>query len=192
MQELLKPKETWIEKELGEVAYCLDTLRVPLNDSQRATMKGDFPYCGANGILDYINDYRIYDTVILIAEDGGYFDQYLTRPIAYRMSGKFWVNNHAHILKSKPGYDQDFLFYSLVHKNITSAISSGTRAKLNRSALNKITLNLPDELSEQKFISNVLNDIDNEIHTLEEETIKLQLIKKGMMQQLLTGRIRLV
>jgi type I restriction enzyme S subunit len=81
-----------------------------LNEAQRAAMKGDYPYCGANGVLDCVNSYVIDDDIILMAEDGGYFDEYETRPIAYRMKGKCWVNNHAHILKAKSGVDQGFLF----------------------------------------------------------------------------------
>lgn len=116
MQELLKPREGWEEKTIEDCTECLDFLRIPINETQRREMKGDYPYCGANGILDYINDWIIEDEVILIAEDGGYFDEYKTRPIAYKMKGKFWVNNHAHILKSKIGYNQEFIFYSVVHK----------------------------------------------------------------------------
>ncbi len=192
MQELLRPKEGWAEKCIADVADCLDNLRIPLNDLQRAKMKGDYPYCGANGILDYINDYRVDDSVILMAEDGGYFDEYMTRPIAYRMSGKFWVNNHAHILKSKPDFDQDFLFYSLVHKDIRIFIASGTRAKLNRSELDRITIELPITKLEQTTIAAILSDMDAEITALEAKLAKARQIKQGMMQELLTGRIRLI
>jgi type I restriction enzyme S subunit len=164
---------------------------VPLNDAQRNTMRGSYPYCGANGVLDYIDRYCVDDSVILIAEDGGYFDEYATRPIAYRMSGKFWVNNHAHILKAKPAFDQDFLFYSLVHKNILSFLASGTRAKLNKSEMNKITAWQPRAKAEQAAIAAVLNDIDAELIALEAKLTKARQIKQGMMQELLTGRIRL-
>jgi type I restriction enzyme S subunit len=199
MQELLTGHKRlpgfsgeWEVKAIEEIADCLDTLRIPLNDSQRLKMRGDFPYCGANGILDYIDRYCIDDSVILMAEDGGYFDEYMTRPIAYRMSGKFWVNNHAHILKSKPGHDQDFLYYSLVHKNILSFIASGTRAKLNRSELNKITIRQPATKAEQTAIAAVLSEMDAEIAALEARVAKARQVKQGMMQELLTGRIRLV
>jgi type I restriction enzyme S subunit len=67
-------------KTLEESADCLDGVRVPLNEAQRAAMKGDYPYCGANGVLDYVNGYVIDDDIVLIAEDGGYFDEYETRP----------------------------------------------------------------------------------------------------------------
>src|SRR5208283_2637948 len=138
--------------------------------------------------LDYINDYCVNDSVILMAEDGGYFDEYMTRPIAYMMSGKFWVNNHAHILKSKEGFDQDFLFYSLVNKNILSFLASGTRAKLNKSEMNKITIKLPEEKTEQTSIAAVFSDMDAEITALEAKLSKYRQIKQGMMHNLLTGR----
>jgi type I restriction enzyme, S subunit len=192
MQELLHRRDGWGERYVAEIADCLDNLRIPLNDLQRSKMKGDYPYCGANGILDYINDYCVDDSVILMAEDGGYFDEYMTRPIAYRMSGKFWVNNHAHVLKSKAESDQDFLFYSLVHKNILSFLASGTRAKLNKSELNKIVIHLPATKPEQTAIAAILSDMDAEIAALEAKLVKARQVKQGMMQELLTGRIRLV
>ena len=108
MQQLLTGKsrlpgfsEKWETKRLEHIVDCLDHVRIPLNETQRANMPGPYPYCGANGVLDYVNDFILDDDVILIAEDGGYFDEYAHRPIAYRMSGKIWVNNHAHILKAK-------------------------------------------------------------------------------------------
>jgi len=191
MQELLKPKDDWVEKTIEEVADCLDGLRIPLNESQREKMRGNIPYCGANGVLDYINEYRINDSVILLAEDGGYFDEYRTRPIAYKMNGKIWVNNHAHVLKAKKDYDQNFLFYSLVNKNILNFITSGTRAKLNRSEMNKIPISLPKNKFDQHSISNILSNIDQELSFLIEKSEKIILIKQGMMQEILTGRIRL-
>lgn len=199
MQELLCGRRRlagfegdWIESPIEQVADCLDSLRVPLNDAQRQDMKGDYPYCGANGILDYIDEYRIEDSVILMAEDGGYFDEYETRPIAYRMSGRFWVNNHAHILKAKPATDQDFLFYALVHKNILPFLASGTRAKLNKSEMNKILVKHPVDRKEQFAISTVLNALDEELASIADRLAKARQIKQGMMQELLTGRVRLV
>ena len=182
----------WETKRLGEITDCLDNVRVPLNEEQRASMSGPYPYCGANGVLDYVNDFVLDDDVILIAEDGGYFDEYVYRPIAYRMKGKIWVNNHAHVLKARTDYDQGFLYYSLVHKNILLYLSGGTRAKLNKAEMNKIEVQLPLNTSEQQAVASVLSDIDAEIATLEQRRDKTHAIKQGMMQQLLTGRVRLV
>lgn len=181
----------WIERDLGSGAVILDNLRIPLSAAQRAGRTGRYPYCGANGVLDYIDDYAIDDDVILLAEDGGNFDQWRTRPIAYRMKGKIWVNNHAHVLKAAPNGDTDFLFYALEHKDITSAISSGTRSKLTRGELVRIKIGMPMELSEQRSIARMFVDVDREIDLLRQRLVKGRAIKQGMMQQLLRGRTRL-
>lgn len=154
-------------------------------------MPGPYPYCGANGVLDHVNDFVLDDDVILIAEDGGHFDEYAYRPIAYRMKGKIWVNNHAHILKAKSDYDQGFLYFSLVHKNILPYLSGGTRAKLNKFEMYKIEINVPDDIDEQRSIASVPFDMDAKIAALEHRRDKIRAIKQGMMQQLLTGRVRL-
>ena len=199
MQELLTGKKRlpgftgeWTVKCIDDIATILDNCRIPVKESDREKMAGTIPYCGANGIVGYVNDYTIDDEIILIAEDGGYFDEYALRPIAYKMSGKCWVNNHAHILKSKSNTDQNYLFYCLVHKDIRDFISSGTRSKLNKTELLKITIRIPLCFEEQTAIASVLSDMDNEIKALEQKLAKTCQLKQGMMQQLLTGKIRLV
>ncbi len=182
----------WEVNTLETLADCLDGVRVPLNETQRAQMRGDVPYCGANGVLDYVSGYVIDDDIILMAEDGGYFDEYATRPIAYRMKGKCWVNNHAHILKAKSGYDQGFLFHSLVHKNILPFLASGTRAKLNKSKMTKIEIRGPVDEAEQTAIAAALSDMDAELAALEARRDKTLNLKHALMQELLTGKTRLV
>jgi type I restriction enzyme S subunit len=196
MQELLTGKkrlpgfsDEWIKCELLTVCNVLDNKRVPLNDEQRTS--GIYPYCGANGIVDYIDRYIFDEDLILIAEDGGNFDQYETRPIAYWMSGKYWVNNHAHVLKAKNEYNQKYIFYQLEHKDITDYIVGGTRTKLTRAQLDKIEISMPSTYAEQQAIATILNDMDKEIANLEVKRDKYRLIKSGMMQKLLTGQIRL-
>ncbi|NBB74823.1 MAG: hypothetical protein GVY35_14255, partial [Bacteroidetes bacterium] len=184
--------EDWEVFRMEDIAECLDSERIPLNEKERSSMNGSIPYCGANGVLDYIDYYIFDEDIILLAEDGGHFYEYATRPIAYRMTGKCWVNNHAHVLRAKEHFSQDYLFYSLVHKDITEHLSSGTRAKLNRSELNKITVSAPPKRSEQQAIATILADMDAEIEVLQARRDKTQAIKQGMMQELLTGRTRLV
>lgn len=181
----------WRDVPIAQAGMILDNLRVPLSAAERADRTGPYPYCGANGVLDYIDDFMIDDDVILLAEDGGNFDQYQTRPIAYRMAGKIWVNNHAHVLRGAFGNDTGFLFYALEHKDITPYISSGTRSKLTRGELVRITVAMPQDLDEQRAIATVLRDADHEIRCLKDRRSKAQAIKQGMMQELLTGRTRL-
>lgn len=183
--------EDWGVAKLEALTICLDSLRVPLNESQRATRRGDVPYCGANGVLDYVDDFVVDDEIILIAEDGGHFEEHATRPIAYRMSGRCWVNNHAHILKAKAPFDQTYIFYSLVHKDILRYLASGTRAKLNRSELNKIELPSPRTRGEQRAIAEALEGAASLVESMEQLLAKKRAIKQGAMQALLTGAKRL-
>ena len=108
----------WTYVKLSDCCDILDSKRIPINGVQRSKISGNIPYYGANGIKGYINKYIFDDDLILIAEDGGNFETYATRPIAYRVSGKSWVNNHAHVLKSKPQFDQNFIYYSQIHNQV--------------------------------------------------------------------------
>lgn len=173
---------------IAECCDILDSRRIPLNKQQRQKIQGKIPYYGANGVQGYINDYIFDEDLILIAEDGGNFEQYATRSIAYKISGKSWVNNHAHILRAKEGFNQDAIFYSLVNKNILNFISGGTRSKLNQSELRAITITLPD-YKEQSKIAEVLSTIDRAIAQTEALIAKHQRIKTGLMQDLLTHGI---
>jgi type I restriction enzyme S subunit len=162
-----KLPEGWKIEKIGNICDILDNLRVPISSEKRAEIQGNIPYYGANGVQDYINDF-IYDkTLVLLAEDGGHFNEYQTRPIAYIINGKSWVNNHTHVLKAKNG-ENHFLFYSLVHKDITSFINGGTRAKLNRGELIKIPLATPP-LPEQKQIAKILSTTDDKLEILGEK-----------------------
>lgn len=167
----------------------LDNQRIPLNEQTRQKMQGRIPYYGANGLQGYINDFLFDEDLILIAEDGGYFDEYNTRPITYRVKGKSWVNNHAHILRAKSKFDQDYIFYSLVHKNILKYIQGGTRAKLNQKELREILIDIPEEKPEQSAIANILTTVDKAIETTGQLIAKYERIKTGMMQDLLTKGI---
>lgn len=130
----------WEMVELGEVCEILDSMRVPITASDRTS--GIFPYYGANGVQDYISEYIFDDELVLLAEDGGNFGS-KTRPIAYRVSGKCWVNNHAHVLKPKPVLNVDYLCYSIMFYDVSNIISGTTRAKLNQAAMRRMTIPLP-------------------------------------------------
>ncbi len=181
--------EGWKVKKIEECCYILDSKRIPINYEQREDIVGYVPYYGANGIQGYVNDYIFNDDLILLAEDGGHFDEYSDRPIAYKISGKSWVNNHAHVLKVKNRYDFNFIFYSLEHKNILPFIVGGTRAKLNQSELKSLTLDIPTHKPEQSKIAEILSTVDRAIEQTEALIAKQQRIKTGLMHDLLTRGI---
>ena len=154
-------------------------------------MVGSIPYWGANGIVGYINEYIFDETIVLLAEDGGYFDEYASRPIANLSHGKCWVNNHAHILRAKQNCVNEWIYFSLVNKNIMGFVNSGTRAKLNKKDMLMIHLHLPS-IEEQQKIALVLTEADQEIAILQRKLDCLKQEKKALMQALLTGKRRVV
>jgi len=183
-------KKKWVKRYIEDVCHILDNKRVPLNERERNKIKGDIPYYGANGVVDYINKYIFDEDLILIAEDGGHFDEFISRPIAYKITGKSWVNNHAHVLRAKTDYCQDFIFYTLEHKNIIRYLNGGTRAKLNRGDLEQIEIYMPESKQEQVKIATTLKSNDDILQLLENLHNRLSNEKKGLMQKLLTGKIR--
>src|SRR5690348_5308875 len=95
-------KEKWTKKKLSDVSVFLDGKRKPIKESERAKMRGSYPYYGASGIIDYVNDFIFDGEIILLGEDG---ENIVSRnlPLAFKVVGKCWVNNHAHVIQ--PNHD---------------------------------------------------------------------------------------
>ena len=195
MQELLSGKrrlqgftDKWKEMELWEICDRYDNLRVPVTASLRK--EGDTPYYGANGIQDYVEGYTHNGEFILIAEYGA--NSLTDYPIQY-VNGKVWVNNHAHVIKAKEGKaDNKYLSYGLKTIDFESNVDGSTRIKLTASKLMQLKIDIPYNILEQQAIAKVLSDMDSEISILESRLTKYQSLKQGMMQRLLTGKIRLI
>jgi len=169
--------------KIGDVTDILDNLRRPLNSTQRAKMKGDIPYYGANGIVDNVNDYIFDEDLVLLAEDGGNFHDYLNRSIAYLISGKSWVNNHAHVLRPKSVLRVKWLFYSLVHKDITRYIVGTTRVKLNKGALSNVEIHVPDLKKQDELISKLDSIYDAEENISKQINTTVE-VKKQIINQI--------
>lgn len=146
--------------KLEDVCYILDSQRVPITASERT--KGEYPYYGANGVQDYVADYIFDDELVLLAEDGGNFGS-KDKPIAYRVSGKCWVNNHAHVLKPKEGMNVDYLCYSLMFYNTDGLVNGATRQKLTQATMRKMLIPYRSEKEQVKIVDllNKVIDIKN-------------------------------
>ena len=164
---------------LEDCCEILDNLRVPITASERKS--GPYPYYGANGIQDYVDEYIFDDELVLLAEDGGNFGS-KTRPIAYRVSGKCWVNNHAHVLKPKPGLDVDFLCYSLMFYKTDGLVNGATRQKLTQATMRKMLI--PNmTLENQRIVVDKLNRVLSIKSKREKQLVKLdELIKARFIE----------
>lgn len=181
--------QNWEIKTLNDVCDFLDTQRVPIKDTDRTKMPGIYPYYGASGIIDYVNKYIFDEDLILLAEDGANIINRST-PIAFLVNGKIWVNNHAHVLKARPVIDRYYLCAYLESLKYDKYNTGTAQPKLNRETCEKIPVLIPP-LPEQRKIANILNTWDKAIEKQTKLIEKLELRKKELMQQLLTGKKRL-
>lgn len=147
---------TWDQPPLDKVVDFLDNQRKPVTASER--MAGPYPYFGANGLQGTIDDYIFDESLVLLAEDGGHFG-IPGRSIAYAVSGKCWVNNHAHVLRPKKNLDLRYLTRVLENYDVTPFITGSTRAKLTKAAASRIPIPLPP-LDEQQRIAAILDKAD--------------------------------
>ena len=153
--------EGWKEYSIGDVVINYDKLRKPLSSKARENFKGEYPYYGAQGIIDYVKEYIFDGQYLLIAEDGENLKS-KKQNIAQLANGQFWVNNHAHILKNNELSDIRFLCYILNAIDIAGYITGSAQPKLSQYNLNSIKVTLP-LLYEQKAIAATLSCLDDKI-----------------------------
>lgn len=149
----------WSPARLGDVAECLDAIRKPVRAVDRRD--GPYPYYGASGVIDHVDQYLLDGTFALVAEDG---ENLRTRntPVSFLARGKFWVNNHAHILSGTERSDVRFLSYVIENSDISGYLTGSTQPKLTQQALLSMRFNWPP-LSEQRAIAEVLGVLDDKI-----------------------------
>lgn len=153
------PDIQWFEKPLGDITCNHDGKRRPVKESERKN--GPYPYYGASGIVDYVDGYLFEGLHLLIAEDG---ENLRTRqtPIAFMVDGKFWVNNHAHVVKGNGEVTTEYLHYFLLNADIQSYLTGAVMPKLTQGNLNRIPVRYP-EPDYQKSIVRVLGTLDAKI-----------------------------
>lgn len=174
--------------KLKDVISLEDKKRKPLSAMERNKRKGIYPYYGAQEIIDSIDDYIFDGKYILLAEDGENLKS-RKKDLVKIVEGKFWLNNHAHIFKTKENVDLEYLYYYLLKMDLSEYITGSTQPKLNQDNMNKIQIKLP-KLEIQKKISKILSDIDKKIdlnneinNNLYEETAALYKAKFGGIEQ---------
>lgn len=134
--------EGWRIGTLGEIAECLDNKRKPLASYERINMEKKYPYYGAASLMDYVNDYIFDGTYILMGEDGTVINEDNT-PIIQYVCGKFWVNNHAHVLRGINGFDENILYIVLKQTKVNEYITGGVQAKINKDNMMSIPILIP-------------------------------------------------
>ena len=180
----------WVEKTVDKLSTNLDSKRVPITKSDRKA--GEYPYYGASGIVDYVADYIFDGDALLVSEDGANLLMRST-PIAFSVSGKYWVNNHAHILKFENMETQRFVEFYLESIKLDEFVTGAAQPKLNQKALNSIPIPIPPKLDEQARIVAQLDALAAETQRLtrlyEQKQAALVALKKSLLHQAFTGEL---
>lgn len=172
----------WKEYRLQDIAEILNHKRIPLSSMERQTRKGSFPYYGASGIIDYVDDFIFDGEHVLISEDGENLKSRQT-PIAFIADGKFWVNNHAHIIKGKTSVLNKLLVYYFENLDLNPFLTGAVQPKLNKAALTSIPIFLPETDSEQTAIAEVLSSLDDKIDLLHRQNKTLEQLAETLFRK---------
>lgn len=179
--------EGWGVEKLGDITICHDSKRVPLSSNDRELVKGEIPYYGATGIMDYVNDYIFDGDYVLMAEDGSVMTEKGT-PILQRISGKNWVNNHAHVLEPIKNHSCKLLMMLLKDVSVMKIKTGSIQMKINQENMNKIVVpSIPLELLFE--INQKLEVIDKQQLNLIEENKQLTQLRNWLLPMLMNGQV---
>lgn len=181
---------SWPIKTLDQISTNLDSKRVPITKSDRVA--GAYPYYGASGIVDYVADYIFDGDSLLISEDGANLLARST-PIAFSVSGRYWVNNHAHILKFAHIATQRFVEFFLDSIPLDDYVTGAAQPKLNQKALNSIPIPIPDAMTEQQLAVDMLEGLADQCEELqriyERKVASLDELKNSLLNQAFSGQL---
>ena len=167
----------WESTQLNKCVDFLDNLRKPVKEVSR--IKGVYPYYGASGIVDYINDYIFDEELILLSEDGANITD-RNYPVCFLATGKYWVNNHAHVLKAKIGFVNSFLSNAMERKNYTQYNTGMAMPKLNKEVCKNIPLALP-LVEEQQAIADYFKLLDSMLQSTAKKIESLKQMKSACL-----------
>ena len=179
----------WRVGNLLDVAELYDSKRKPLSGMQRSAMKKIYPYYGATSIMDYVDNYIFDGIYLLMGEDGsvvtdeGY-------PYLQYVSGKFWPNNHAHVMQGKNGYSTEMLHCFLLKNNISEIVTGAVQAKISQGNMKKISLIIAPDAILNEF-TKILDAIYAKIRGISSENLKLEIMRDSLLPKLMSGELKI-
>ena len=175
----------WEVRGLGEVVEIYDNLRIPLNSRQRAERQGPYPYYGAAGIMDYVDGYLFDGEYVLMGEDGSVVDDE-GYPIVQYVWGKFWANNHAHVLQTRHGVSLEQLYLFLKQVNITPYVTGAVQPKLSQTNLNAVPFLLPPQQVCKAF-GDTVGLLFHQVRSKTDESRALAAQRDALLPRLVSG-----
>ena len=187
--ELGEIPKGWSATTLGQVIEILDSKRIPLSRRQRSEQQGPYPYYGAASVMDYVNDYLFDGIYLLVGEDGSVVNDD-SSPVLQYVWGKFWVNNHAHVLLGKKSITPEFLYLHLRQSNINAYVTGAVQPKLNQGNMKKIAFILPNEPICVAF-NQIIESLFARFRTSMNESRFLSDLRDTLLPKLISGESRI-
>ena len=178
----------WRVGVLGDIIDIFDSKRVPLSNRQRSVMEKKYPYYGAATLMDYVDNYIFEGVHVLLGEDGTVMDE-KGYPILQYVWGKFWVNNHAHVLKGKGAFSDEYLYILLKNTNVASIVTGAVQLKINQNNLTGLKIIIPPEDVVKQY-NDVVKDIFACFRSNTDEIKILTSLRDTLLPKLMSGEIR--
>ena len=172
---------------LGDIIELFDSKRIPLSSNQRANMEKIYPYYGAASLMDYVDNYLFDGIYLLLGEDGTVVDSF-GFPILQYVWGKFWVNNHAHILHGKNGFTVESLYTLLKQTSVASIITGAVQPKINQANLKALEVIVPSP-EEMADFNDLISPLFAQIRNNSDENIRLSETRDSLLPRLMSGEL---
>ena len=181
-------KDEWNVKTLKEISNNFDSKRKPMSSREREEHKGTYPYYGATSIIDYVDDYLFDDTYILMGEDGTVITDD-NKPVLQYIWGKFWANNHAHVLQGSI-VSNEYLYFALRNTDVKFLVTGAVQPKINQENMNKLKFIIPDQ-DNLKILENNLSIVMKKYKENCCKISTLEQIRDTLLPKLMNGEIDL-
>lgn len=179
---------SWNRRKLDDVLTFFDNRRKPLSAMQREKMSRIYPYYGATSVVDYVEDYLFEGTYILVSEDGANVVDASGHPLTQYTYGKFWLNNHAHIVKGKTGYSEALLYALFGTLNLQSIVTGAAQPKINQANLKNFEAELPEN-DEAQALSDIFNPMLQQMIFHDQENERLSALRDTLLTKLMSGEL---
>lgn len=177
----------WHHGTVSEIIELHDSKRIPLSSRERANLAKIYPYYGATSVMDYVDRYLFDGIYLLLGEDGTVVDS-KGFPVLQYVEGKFWVNNHAHIITGKNGFTVETLYLLFSLTNIQSIVTGAVQPKISQANLNKVPVIIPSEAELSAFDS-IVQPIFAQIRNLRAENDRLASVRDTILPRLMSGEL---
>jgi type I restriction enzyme S subunit len=179
----------WMVGKLEEIIEIYDFKRIPLSSIQRKKMKKIYPYYGASGIIDYVDNYIFNGKYVLMGEDGTVVDSQ-GYPIVQYVYGEFWANNHTHVLKTKGVFTEEYLYILLKNTIVKHIVTGAVQPKINQENLKKLKIIIPKDYRIIELYINILKNMFAKKICLENQILNLSKLRDTLLPKLMSGEIR--